>query len=78
MLKKDTELYLQSLRVANLSPNTLKTYRQALEQLMQFTGPEVDAREIDVNVMRAYIHVMAAKGLSATAHAARQGTRKAN
>jgi site-specific recombinase XerD len=64
MLKNDTELYLQSLRIANLSANTVKTYRQALEALMQFVGSEVDAREIDVNVMRAYIHVLAAKGLS--------------
>ena len=66
MLKSDTELYLQSLRVAKMSPHTTKTYRQALEALMQFVGPEVDAREIDVNVMRAYVHVMAAKGLSAS------------
>jgi site-specific recombinase XerD len=64
MLENNIELYLQSLRIANLSRNTIKTYRKDLKALMTFLGPETDAREIDVNVMRAYVHLLAAKNLS--------------
>src|ERR1700674_4105223 len=64
MLENNIELYLQSLRIANLSQNTLKTYQQALNALMTFLGRETDAREIDVKVMRAYVHLLAAKNLS--------------
>ncbi len=64
MLANNIELYLQSLRIANLSRNTIKTYQQALQALMTFLGPETDAREIDVSVMRAYVHLLAAKSLS--------------
>jgi site-specific recombinase XerD len=65
MLQKNVELYLESLRIANLSPNTIKAYNQALEALMQFLGAQTDARDIDVNVLRAHIQLLAAKGLSA-------------
>ena len=64
MLKNDVESYLQSLRVANLSQNTIKTYKHALEKLMQFVGPETDVREIDVSVIRTLVHRLAANGMS--------------
>jgi site-specific recombinase XerD len=66
VIENNIELYLQSLRIAHLSRNTIKTYQQALEALMKFLGPGTDAREIDVNVMRAYVHLLAAKNLSPT------------
>ena len=65
MLQNNIEFYLESLRAANMSPNTIKTYKQALGALLQFVGPQTDVRDIDVNVMRAYIHRLAEKGLSA-------------
>jgi site-specific recombinase XerD len=65
MLKNHVTLYLESLRAANASPLTIKTYRHALEELVQFIGQESDARDIDVEVIRAHIHRLAAKGLSA-------------
>ena len=61
MLGSDVELYLQSLRSANLSPNTLRAYSHALQGLTEFVGPETEAREINVSVMRAYVHMLAAK-----------------
>jgi integrase/recombinase XerC len=64
MLQNNVEMYLESLRIVNLAANTIKTYTQALEGLIKFVGPEADTQQIDVNVMRAYVHVLAAKGLS--------------
>jgi len=64
MLRNHVTLYLESLRAANASPLTIKTYRHALEDLIQFVGQETDARDVDVEVIRAHIHRLAAKGLS--------------
>jgi len=64
MLRNHVTLYLESLRAANASPLTIKTYRHALEELVQFVGQETDAHDVDVEVIRAHIHRLAAKGLS--------------
>src|ERR1700691_5414306 len=64
MLQTDIRLYLESLLIANSSRHTLKKYRQTLEALMDFVGQESDARDIDVTVMRAYVHRLSVKGLS--------------
>jgi site-specific recombinase XerD len=64
MLENHVKLYLESLRAANLSRNTIKTYKHALSDFLQFVGPGSNPREIDVQVIRAHIHVLAAKGLS--------------
>jgi integrase/recombinase XerD len=64
MLQNHVTLYLESLRAANASPATIKAYSHALEEFMQFVGQETDARDVDVQVIRAHIHRLAAKGLS--------------
>lgn len=64
MLQDNIETYLASLRIANLSPNTIRSYQQALDSLALFVGPEADVRDIDVSVMRTYISVLAKGGLS--------------
>jgi len=65
MLKQNIETYLTTLRVADMSPLTLKSYRYELETFAAFVGPEVDVRDISVPVVRAHLHRLAFKGLCA-------------
>jgi site-specific recombinase XerD len=65
MLQKHIEDYLSSLRVANVSPHTIKNYRHDLEVFAQFVGPETDIRDLGVPVVRGHLYRLAESGVNA-------------
>jgi site-specific recombinase XerD len=65
MLRQNVKQYLQSLRLANASHNTIKAYKQELSGFMRFVGPQMDVRDIDVTVVRAHLFRLAQSGLGA-------------
>jgi site-specific recombinase XerD len=65
MLRQNVKQYLESLRLANASHNTVKAYKQELSAFMRFVGPQMDVRDIDVTVVRAHLFRLAQSGLGA-------------